>query len=796
MLRRKGEKRRLWNVNWLRPRSLSGFGLEFLGLLLVAVALLSALALFSYNPKDASFQLTQVQNEAGAWGASVSSVLVNQVGLGGWVVALALLVCGGRLLFGISMPRLNSRFFVSGFLLLLSVSTFPELLSQFSIKGPGFFSSGVLGETLARFEMKLLSSTGALLINTVFLAFSSLGVAGVSPLQAAVAIGRVSRTFVDLSIRFGQIGFRRVRLVARWSYESASRIWSVVQVLKERRARRGRVSTVRQDVEPSKSVVSKEEIFLGSREKKEGPPSDPSIVDHREDRRKLEPAQEEFLFREKAQSGPYEFPDMDIFQTGTAKKREYDRESLIMNSRILEKKLQDYGVQGKVVTVHPGPVITMYEFEPASGIKVNRIVNLADDLALALRALTIRIIAPIPGKSVVGIEVPNPEREVVYIKDLLDSQNFKNSESYLPIALGKDIFGNPVEADLSRMPHLLVAGATGTGKSVFLNALLCSILCRSHPEDVKLLLVDPKLLELSIYEGIPHLIAEVVTNPKRAAAALSGVLKKMEDRYKMMAALGVRNVSQFNERVSKELEAGETHFRLRPEPGEDEGLEVPYGRLPYIVVVIDELADLMLIAAREVEASLQRLAQMARAAGIHLVLATQRPSVDVITGVIKANFPSRISFQVSSGHDSRTILDHKGAEQLLGQGDMLYLAPGTSRLQRLHGPFVTEEEVALLVKGLRSQGGPNFDQELLRLNEESEAREIRGDDLDELYDKALEIVAETRKASISYIQRNLRIGYNRAARIVEQMEQEGAIGPQVGSKDREVFVRPLGEGYE
>lgn len=796
MLRRKGEKRRLRNVNWLRPRSLSGFGSELLGLLLVAVALLSALALFSYSPKDASFQLTQVQNEAGAWGASVSSVLVNQVGLGGWVVALALLVCGGRLLFGMSMPRLNSRFFVSGLLLLLSVSTLPELLSQFSIKGPDFFSSGILGETLARFEIKLLSATGALLINTVFLAFSSLGVVGVSPLQAAVMVGRLCKNILDLSLRFGQIGFQRAQLIARWSYKSALRIWSVVQVLKERRARRGRVSTVRQDVEPSKSVVSKEEKFSSPREKKEGSPSDPSIVDHREDRRELEPAQEEFLFREKVQSGPYEFPDMDIFQAGTAKKREYDRESLIMNSRILEKKLQDYGVQGKVVTVHPGPVITMYEFEPASGIKVNRIVNLADDLALALRALTIRIIAPIPGKSVVGIEVPNPEREVVYIKDLLDSQNFKNSDSYLPIALGKDIFGNPVEADLSRMPHLLVAGATGTGKSVFLNALLCSILCRSHPEDVKLLLVDPKLLELSIYEGIPHLIAEVVTNPKRAAAALGGVLKKMEDRYKMMAALGVRNVSQFNERVSKELEAGETHFRLRPEPGEDEGLEVPYGRLPYIVVVIDELADLMLIAAREVEASLQRLAQMARAAGIHLVLATQRPSVDVITGVIKANFPSRISFQVSSGHDSRTILDHKGAEQLLGQGDMLYLAPGTSRLQRLHGPFVTEEEVALLVKGLRSQGRPNFDKELLRLNEQSEAREIRGDDLDERYDEALEIVAETRKASISYIQRRLQVGYNRAARIVEQMEQEGAIGPQVGSKEREVFVRPLGEGHE
>ena len=341
------------------------------------------------------------------------------------------------------------------------------------------------------------------------------------------------------------------------------------------------------------------------------------------------------------------------------------------------------------------------------------------------------------------------------------------------------------------MPHLLVAGATGTGKSVFLNSLLCSILSRATPDEVKLLLVDPKLLELSIYEGIPHLIADVVTNPKRAAAALQGIVSKMEERYQMMAALGVRNIKQFNERVDKAIADGEETFRLKRKPGETEGRECEFVKLPYIVVVIDELADLMVVSARDVEESLQRLAQMARASGIHLVLATQRPSVDVLTGIIKANFPSRISFQVSSRTDSRTILDQGGAEHLLGMGDMLFVAPGTSKLQRLHGSFVSEHEVTELVAYLRTQGKPQFDDDLIRLREESEKQELRDEDTDEHYDAAVQIVAETRNASISYIQRRLKVGYNRAARMIEQMEHEGVVGPQVGTKSREVYVQPI-----
>jgi len=516
----------------------------------------------------------------------------------------------------------------------------------------------------------------------------------------------------------------------------------------------------------------------------------PDIVDHLAEREtKREPSQETFHFDESAPSGPFQLPDVAIFQAPPEDVRSYDRDSLLMNSRILEKKLTDFGVQGRVVRVHPGPVITMYEYEPASGIKVNKIVNLTDDLAMALRALSIRIIAPLPGKSVVGIEVPNPERETVYLRTLLESEGFRNNKSKLTVAMGKDIFGNAVEADLAKMPHLLVAGATGTGKSVFLNSFLCSLLCRATPSELKLLLVDPKLLELSIYEGVPHLIADVVTNPKRAAAALAGIVRKMEERYQMMSATQVRNIGQFNERAEKALAAGETHLRLRAKPGEEEGELVEWQRLPYIVVVIDELADLMVLAAKDVEESLQRLAQMARAAGIHLVLATQRPSVDVITGVIKANFPARVSFQVSSRTDSRTILDQNGADNLLGMGDMLFLPPGTSRLQRLHGPFVTEKEVAELVAFLSSQGRPEFDESLVRVNEDSaEALEAGGEDVDEMFDKAVAIVAETRNASISYVQRRLKIGYNRAARIVEAMEEQGMIGPQVGSRGREVLL--------
>jgi len=386
---------------------------------------------------------------------------------------------------------------------------------------------------------------------------------------------------------------------------------------------------------------------------------------------------------------------------------------------------------------------------------------------------------------------------VVYLRELLESDEFRTSTSPIAIALGKDIFGTPVVDDLTKMPHLLVAGATGTGKSVFLNGLISSVLMRARPDEIKLLLIDPKMLELSVYHGIPHLIADVVTDPKRAAAALHGVVRKMEERYRMMAALGVRNIQQFNRKVDKALEEGKHSYFLKGDSPDVQGEEMEYARLPYIVVIIDELADLMLVSARAVEDSLQRLAQMARASGIHLVLATQRPSVDVLTGVIKANFPSRISFQVSQRTDSRTILDSNGAEDLLGAGDLLYLPPGTAKLLRLHAPLVTETEVGDLAQFLRDQAVPEFDEELIRVQEEGVTGDLdRGEEeVDEMFDRAVAIVAETRNASISYLQRRLKVGYNRSARMIEQMEQAQMIGPQIGNRPREVFLPEVSE-YE
>ncbi len=779
-----------------RAFALADVGFEIFGLVLIALGLLAALSLITYSPEDPAFRIAPVENGAGVVGASIAAMLVGAMGIAAVVPVLGSLVLGVHFLIGRGMPSLASRFWIGIACLLVALTTLPPLLESF---WPAQFDSsagGRLGEFLADAERGLLSGPGALVLNGLLLLVGVLGTIGVAPGEALAALGRGVVAAGRLAARGSVLLGRILRQIFMGLVAVAERTGQLFAVWREKRVRRTRIAAMRRS--DGDEAPESEEIQLrrgratpprlGSRRKRGAP----HIVDHREGARQTEPVQETFAFSEGAASGPYRRPDTAIFQEPPAGSRSWDRDSLIMNSRILEKKLQDFGVAGRVVTVHPGPVITMYEFEPAPGVKVNRITSLSDDLALALRALSIRIIAPIPGKPVVGIEVPNPERDVVYIRDLIESRSLRSSASMLTLPLGKDIFGNPVEADLAAMPHLLVAGATGTGKSVFLNSLLCSILARATPDEVKLLLVDPKLLELSVYEGIPHLIADVVTNPKRAAAALRGVVIKMEERYQMMAALGVRDIAQFNRRVDEEIEAGNKSFRTRPRSGEEEGFEIGYRRLPYILVVIDELADLMVVSARDVEESLQRLAQMARAAGIHLVLATQRPSVDVLTGIIKANFPARISFQVSSRVDSRTILDQSGAEHLLGQGDMLFLPPGTSKLQRLHGSFVSEREVAGLAEFLRAQGTPKFDEDLVRLEEESVATESRPEDTDEHYDRALAIVAESRNASISYLQRRLKVGYNRAARMIEQMEEEGVVGPQEGTKPREVYVDAIG----
>jgi len=481
----------------------------------------------------------------------------------------------------------------------------------------------------------------------------------------------------------------------------------------------------------------------------------------------------------------YQVPPLSLLDSVAQKSTKAGKEALRENSKTLENKLADFGVEGKVVEVHPGPVITRYELEPASGVRISKILNLADDLALALKAVGVRILAPVPGKAVVGIEIPNAMRETVYFREIVGREEFGQSRSKLTLALGKDIAGKAIIGDLSKMPHLLIAGSTGSGKSVLLNALICSILYKAAPSEVKFLLIDPKRLELSFYEDIPHLLYPVVTDPKKASLVLQWTVSEMERRYEMLADMGVRDIDGYNQKVEAEMQSAQGGRGTKAD--QEGGAE--WETLPYILVVIDELADLMMVSSREVETSITRLAQMARAAGIHLLVATQRPSVDVLTGTIKVNFPARISFQVSSKIDSRTILDTMGAERLLGMGDMLFLRPGTSKLERVHGCYLSEAEIRRITAFLRKQAAPVYNQSIMELKQEDAAE--AEDDYDECYDEAVALVAQERKASISMIQRRLRIGYNRAARIMDRMERERVVGPSDGVKPRDILIKRI-----
>jgi len=464
--------------------------------------------------------------------------------------------------------------------------------------------------------------------------------------------------------------------------------------------------------------------------------------------------------------GKYQLPPLSLLDRPESQEFAVDHDYYYAVSAELEEKLRDFGVEGKVVGISPGPVITTYEFSPAPGVKINRIISLADDLALGLKAESVRIVGSIPGKAALGIEIPNPSRQIVYARDIFANERFQKASSRLTLGLGMDVVGNPVVADLARMPHLLIAGATGSGKSVAVNTIICSMLLKATPDEVRLLLVDPKRIELSGYEDIPHLLHPVVVDPRLASRALLWAVREMERRYQLMEEARVKSLASYNAEA-----------------------EV---KLPLIVIIIDELADLMMVSSREVEDSVARLAQMARAAGMHLILATQRPSVDVLTGLIKANFPTRMSFKVSSKIDSRTILDGSGAEHLLGAGDMLFMPPGASKLQRIHGAYLSENEIERIVNFLREQGVARYDESALKIAAESEGGEGADegeDDFDEKYDEAVALVCETGQASISMVQRRLRVGYNRAARMIELMEKEGVVGPADGSKPREVLVR-------
>lgn len=492
--------------------------------------------------------------------------------------------------------------------------------------------------------------------------------------------------------------------------------------------------------------------------------------------------------------GSYVLPEVEIFSEPPRKITGQETEEFEEKSRLLEKTLHEFGVAGEVVRVNTGPVITIYEFNPAAGIKVAKIASLSDDLARALSAISVRVVAPIPGTSVVGIEIPNKNRSAVYLKEMVGSREFRQAKEKLTVGLGVDVLGHTTLTDLAKIPHLLIAGTTGSGKSVLLNMMICSLLIRCMPREVRMLMIDPKMLELSIYEGVPHLLVPVVTDPKKAASALRGVVAEMERRYKTMSRAGVRSIESYNAKIFEKLGEKEAKKRLSQplDPAEKIGNGGEEDFLPYIVVVVDELADLMMVSSREVEDSLARLAQMARAAGIHLLVATQRPSVDVLTGVIKANFPSRIALRVATRTDSRTIMDANGADRLLGKGDMLFIPPGSSSPIRIHGAFVAEKEIRQLVEHWQAQGPAAYQEEIFAVPEKAAAESEGGEDeFDERYDEAVALVTRTREASISLIQRHLRVGYNRAARMIEQMEVEGVIGPADGVKRRQVLVQDI-----
>ncbi|MBI4828705.1 MAG: DNA translocase FtsK 4TM domain-containing protein [Nitrospinae bacterium] len=820
--------------------------MEVAGVALIALAVMLVVSLYSYNPADPSFNNylsdgTAASNKAGIIGACLADMAAQAGGSVGWLIPAALLYLGVSLFTPFRLGRLLR--FMGGLAgLALMAAAFSNLYWEhdplFSEIVPGGMLGALVGGAMARwfsvagsYIILSAAAVSAILYTTGL----SLGDAAEKLMWLAGGLGRMAAAagawVWGHAVKLGEIRIPVFMSTAEADVEEerAAKLPSKKERLAGMARARG-VERADEDhaVEESAGAdesgdddMEEEEINIklparaGALMAEIDPENPPPLPLPRNGARgkngagtveikdQAEFQQAIFDFGAK-EEGDYVFPPLNLLDAAPPQIKGQSRDELLKRSMILERKLLDFGVEGKVIQVSPGPVVTMYEFEPAPGIKVSKIAALADDLAMSLRATSVRVLAPIPGKSVVGVEVPNPSRETVYLREMLASGEFSEAESWLSMALGKDIGGTPVMADLAAVPHLLIAGSTGSGKSVGINAMILSILYRASPADVKFIMIDPKMLELSIYEGIPHLIAPVVTNPKKAANALRWAVAEMERRYQKLSELGVRNIDGYNRYVEKQNAAsrGKKRKTVREMEAElaagaiSEGEEKPLEKLPYVVVVIDELADLMMVASKDVEDALARLAQMARAAGIHLIVATQRPSVDVLTGLIKANFPARISYQVRTRVDSRTILDSMGAETLLGRGDMLYLPPGTSRLRRIHGPFVSDQEIHRVVDFLKGQQQPVYDEQILETppdaaGVDADGIEPGGGAADEFYDQAVELVAKTRQASVSMVQRRFRIGYNRAARIVEMMERQGLVGPADGLKPREVFVRDI-----
>lgn len=758
-----------------------------LGALLCMFSLFLFLCLASYNMADPSLNQatpSSASNIGGYAGAIIADLMLQLVGLASIFAILIPLTWGAKLLNGTSISFLQIRF--SLFLVTLVLTS--SLLAK--INPPAWWAiKGGLGGSIG---MVLHNSLFSPLKSTLFTLFVT-----------AFALITAS---LSLSMKWAEW-----KELARISKKMSLIISGIILSLLQRIKRGDGDDKTDIDLEDgeSEAKISLRERFMSiihkvmnrvrddDSEDEDEPVRRPPRVSKKtqtKDNNKTDKSVAKMQAALALPRGEYELPSIKLLSPPPrGRKTTMTESALTQNAKLLETVLQDFNVNGTIVEIRPGPVVTLYELEPAAGTKSSRVIGLADDIARSMSAISTRI-AVIPGRNAIGIEMPNAHRETVYFREMLEHESFAASEAKLPMVLGKNIGGEPVIVDLARMPHLLVAGTTGSGKSVAINTMIMSLLYRLTPEECKFIMIDPKMLELSVYDGIPHLLSPVVTESGKAVVALKWTVKEMENRYRLMNNHAVRNIEGYNKKLRDAKARGNQLTRkvqtgFNPDTGEPiiEEVELDMNELPFIVVVVDEMADLMIVAGKEIESSIQRLAQMARAAGIHIIMATQRPSVDVITGVIKANFPTRISFQVTSRIDSRTILGEQGAEQLLGQGDMLYMAGG-GRITRVHGPFVSDKEVEQVVAHLKLQGEPSYIEDVTRDEDEENAFGEDGEK-DEMYDQAVAIVARDRKASTSYIQRCLKIGYNRAASIIEQMERAGVVGAANHVGKREVLVQ-------
>lgn len=752
-----------------------GRKIEIIGLFLLGLALFSLLSLVSYNPRDPSFASKpfpgeRVHNIGGRVGSSLAEALLWTLGLMAFFLPVTLGLSAVKAVLRGKSSHLAGLLGLQALLYLILCPLSSIVLEAFTLKGTRLSAGGIVGDVIFAFLGRYLNSIGSFILLVVALALFLLFSTRWSLAKTLLFLKKSFDSTVKV-VRIKVTGYQETRFRERMRARLRKKYSEGVEPAETKAAEERLEKAAKAERRQAEKELKKK-----AREARKKPP-----LVFTAPRPEAAAAEQKMLFPDPRKRGDYLFPATGLLDPGKPAEK-IDKNELLEKKRRIEEKLLEFGIEGEVKEYHPGPVITTYEYYPAPGVKVAQVANLSEDLSLALEAESVRI-QRIPGKSSLGVEIPNNKREIIKLRDIIESEAFRSSPSKLTFALGKDVHGGIAITDLAVMPHLLIAGSTGTGKSVALNSLIASILFKATPDEVKIVLIDPKRLEFSLYEDIPHLLCPVINDPKKAHIVLVDIIRKMEERYRKLQNAKVRNIEQYNQAV--EQAAAGKKGKLTDE--EKEALKP----LPYIVVIIDELAELMMVGSQDVEFFIGRLAQLARAVGIHLVMATQRPSIDVITGTIKNNFPCRIAFRVPSKVDSRIIIDTIGAEKLLGMGDMLFLPPNFPRLVRLHCAYISIPEVRRLTKHVKSQGSPEYDERIFQaVKGGAEVGWEDSGEKDELYGKALELVLTTGQASASYLQRRMKLGYARAARIIDQMEQEGIIGPSEGSKAREILVDP------